>query len=185
MLKSISWKDSYRTMKMLRWVPVVIITALILSGCTGKETAVKLVPTDYSQWKHPVEEMLTYEIPGHTLDARLIYINEIGTGVTAGEVNGQVRYDYPVGTIVLKENYETPESEIPKNITVMIKDPSHPDAKGGWVWIAKNVGTGEETIFDEEFCITCHQNANERHPYGDKNSSREYRDYVFYPWRSN
>ncbi len=30
------------------------------------------------------------------------------------------------------------------------------------------------------FCITCHANANEKHPYGDKNPNEEFRDYVYF-----
>ena len=30
------------------------------------------------------------------------------------------------------------------------------------------------------FCITCHSNANEKHPYGDGNANEEFRDYVYF-----
>jgi hypothetical protein len=30
------------------------------------------------------------------------------------------------------------------------------------------------------FCVTCHANANEKHPYGDRNPREEFRDYVFF-----
>jgi len=43
-------------------------------------------------------------------------------------------------------------------------------------------GTAKETVITEEFCITCHGNANESHPYGDKNPNNEYRDYLFFPY---
>ena len=56
-------------------------------------------------------------------------------------------------------------------------------ARGGWVWVAKNPATGEERIIDYEFCFDCHSDANEPHPYGDKNPQGGHRDYVFLPDR--
>ncbi|MBT3274100.1 MAG: hypothetical protein HN368_13165 [Spirochaetales bacterium] len=161
---------------------MVFIFMMTFIACTSKESAVPLVPADYSDWQNTIEELLTYEIPGHTLKARMIYINDVGTTVLPREVNEQVTYNYPEGTIIIKENYASSTSETPDNITMMIKDSTHPEAKGGWIWIAKDMNSGEEKIPSDEFCFACHQNANQRHPYGDKNTSGEFRDYVFYPW---
>ncbi|RPJ03990.1 MAG: hypothetical protein EHM28_14230, partial [Spirochaetaceae bacterium] len=68
----------------------------------------------------------------------------------------------------------------PTSLTVMIKSPDDPRARGGWLWIVKNPATNRETVMRNQFCITCHANANESHPYGDKNPNREFRDYVFF-----
>ena len=75
-----------------------------------------------------------------------------------------------------------PDKE-PFQLTIMIKDREHPSARGGWIWLVKDTRTGEEKIIDIEFCITCHANANEPHPYGDMNKNAEFRDYVFFPGR--
>ena len=70
----------------------------------------------------------------------------------------------------------------------MIKGPNHPLQQGGWVWVMRNPRTGEETVFDSEFCVTCHADANERRtpddrlPIGVPNPDRAFRDYVFYPY---
>jgi hypothetical protein len=62
----------------------------------------------------------------------------------------------------------------------MVKEPGDPRAKCGWLWITKEQG-GEERVFEGNFCVTCHANANERHPYFDGNPREEFRDYVFFP----
>ena len=68
-------------------------------------------------------------------------------------------------------------------LTVMIKDPDHPNAQGGWVWVVKQLDSGREVKFTSDFCVNCHDGANGRHPYADKNPDQEFRDYVFYPWK--
>jgi hypothetical protein len=171
------------SMKIPMFLIGVMILAGFLSGCE-EEAQVSLVPRNYSSWGSTVDEVLEYQIPGHTQALRKIYINRIGTTVTPQDMEGRVTYDYPEGTVLLKENYTNADDATPNNITVMIKDAKNPDAKGGWVWINKNVASGGERIFSNEFCFSCHQNANERHPYGDRNSRREFRDYVYYPWNS-
>jgi hypothetical protein len=60
--------------------------------------------------------------------------------------------------------------------------PEDPHSRGGWLWVAKAVGSGEETIIDWEFCFDCHANANEPHPYDDGNPGKEFRDHVFFPY---
>ena len=116
---------------------------------------------------------------------RRIFINEAGTNLELSEQSGQVIHKYPEGTTILKENYPTAESTAPTQLTVMIKSPNDMRARGGWLWVAKDVATGDEHIFSDEFCFTCHQNANEQHPYGDGNPNGEFRDFVFYPWPVN
>ena len=162
--------------------PVMLTALVFAAGCGGDEPSAGLTPADYEGWASTVDGPLLYEIPGHTLDVRLIYINDTGTRVDVTENKNQLTYDYPDGTIILKENYTAEESATPDNLTVMIKSRKDVRARGGWIWVAKDVATGEERIFSDEFCFTCHQNANEPHPYGDGNPNGEYRDFVFYPW---
>ena len=64
----------------------------------------------------------------------------------------------------------------------MLKRPGHPQARAGWLWIVKDIPSGKETIISEEFCVTCHANANERHPYGDRNPTEDFRDFLFFPY---
>ena len=165
-------------------VAVLFSVLSITAGCDGGRTPDALVPANYDGWASTIESPLEYEIPGHTMDRRMIYINEIGTRLEITERNGETIHTYPEGTIILKENYPTGDSEDPAALSVMIKAPKDPRARGGWIWIAKNIAGDSERIFSDEFCFTCHQNANEQHPYGDKNPSGEFRDFVFFPWKS-
>ena len=155
---------------------------ILLSGCNGEEKDTALVPEVYADWASTVDGSLKYEIPGHTMSMRKIFINQAGTRLAITDSNGQVVHEYPEGTIILKENYPTDTSTEPAQLTAMIKSKDDPRARGGWIWVAKNTGTGEEAVFSDEFCFTCHQNANEPHPYGDGNTDGEFRDFVFYPW---
>lgn len=162
---------------------VLLLTALsFATGCAGRKAPAELIPADYSGWASTVDGPLVYEIPGHTMDMRKIYINDTGTRLEITETGGRVSHEYPEGTVILKENYRGDESAGPAMLTVMIKSKKDSRARGGWIWLAKEVGGGEERIFSDEFCFTCHQNANEQHPYGDRNTNREFRDFVFYPW---
>ena len=167
-----------------RLAPVLIVLAVagcFLSSCE-KEKAKPLFDEDYSNWKKTVAEPLTYEIPGHGAKQRRIFINDIGTQVKTTEEDGTIRYDYPEGTIIVKENYSDLEGTSLANLTIMFKSASNPDARRGWVWVNKNAATGAETVFTDQFCLGCHAGANESHPYGDGNPDKEFRDYVFFPY---
>ena len=71
----------------------------------------------------------------------------------------------------------------------MIKNPDEPAARGGWVWVLRFVDTGEERLFDNEYCVTCHSDANEVrrsdavYQIGEHNDDGEFRDFVFFPYR--
>ena len=165
---------------------------LILSICflslifCSKPRQEALVPEDYSGWKKLTNAELNYFVPGHEAHYRIPYINPTGEQVSiTTDANGKRRYNYPEGTIILKEIYDGLNFEAgsrPISYTVMIKDKTSPAQLAGWVWIMKDAATGTETIFKGDMCINCHSDANEQHPYGDGNPDREFRDYLFYPW---
>ena len=168
-----------------RYLSAAIITVLVFAACGQDESETPLVPADYAGWESTAEGPLTYQIPGHTMPKRLIYINAIGRQVEGIEKDGKISYDYPKGTIIAKEMYPTTDSNEADHLTVMIKNPEHPKAVVGWIWLTKNLKNGQERILTgQEFCVACHRNANERHPYGDRNADGEFRDYVYYPWNS-
>jgi hypothetical protein len=161
----------------------MIMSFVVFASCRKKEK-VPLVPDDYRSWNKTIDEVLDYPIPGHESNCRIIYINATGEQVQPTKKNNRVFYDYPEGTIIVKEIYAglkpPKEDEIPEKLTVMIKDAQHPNSRNGWLWIVKDVKTGEETIIDYEFCVECHANANEPHPYGDKNPNGDFRDYAYF-----
>ncbi len=164
---------------------IACLIIVVVSSCT-EETKI-YVPSDYADWEKTVDNPLTHPIPGHTSRWRVIHINETGTDVLIETVEDEEqRYTYPEGTILVKENYEGEGEgggEL-EGITAMIKTPGDPNSVGGWVWVMKDPDTGNERIFSESanFCFICHSNANDRHPYGDRNRSEEFRDYVYYPY---
>lgn len=153
----------------------------LLSSCA--EEPIEYLDVDYEDWERTVDRDLTEVVPGHGGGLRRIYINRVGTDAAPNE-SGAIRY--PEGTVIVKEIFTTSEpepTEDPAAIVGMVKAPESPESRGGWVWILRDVATGEEEIFAEEYCITCHGNANESHPYGDGNPSEVFRDFVFYPYR--
>ncbi len=158
-----------------------VMLSFLFASCTADDPASSL-PDDYAGWQRTTDLVLNNPIPGHGTGLRVIFINEVGA-TSAQLPDGS--YRYPDGTIVIKEVYATPNPEAgdaPAMLTAMVKQEESEDALGGWIWITKDPGTGTESIVREEFCITCHANANEGHPYGDRNSSGTFRDYLFFPF---
>jgi hypothetical protein len=167
------------------WLLPMLIAALTLTACE-KQQPRPLLSEDYEGWGSTTRLILDYPVPGHENRGRRIFINTEGTEATTRSEGGRVFWDYPPGTIVLKEiyaNLDIEEGERPIMLTGMVKDPEHPRARGGWIWVVKDLGSGSEQIIDWEFCVDCHANANEPHPYGDRNEDNEFRDYVFFPYR--
>ena len=166
---------------------IFIVILLFLFSCS-KDTSEKLVPDDYSGWKRLTETELDYFIPGHESHYRIPYINTIGEDVEIRtDQEGKKYYKYKKGTIIIKEIYpalQLRDGDKPVMLTVMVKDPDHPKAQGGWVWVVKQLeNNNKEVQFKSDMCVNCHAGANGIHPYDDGNPDEEFRDYVFYPWR--
>jgi hypothetical protein len=141
------------------------------------------VPDEYATWGRTTELRLDYPIPGHEDSFRIIYMNDTGFGFSKAATGREDRVEFPEGTVIAKEVYATLSPEPgakPVMVTAMIKDSGNPAAKGGWVWVAKDLSMGKETLIKGDFCFTCHANANEAHPYGDKNPDEGFRDFVFF-----
>lgn len=167
--------------KMFTVLLLVIISSF--TSCAKGSDGKSFVPEEYSDWSRVNQEELNYPIPGHESHYRIVYINEKGKEVQTREENGNTAYRFPEGTIIVKEAYPTlqkEEGDKPIQLTIMIKDPDHEKARGGWLWVVNNLQEKSETVVPHEFCITCHANANEKHPYGDNNPDDEFRDYVFF-----
>jgi len=163
-----------------------IAAALSLLPSCARPAPRLQVPTDYAAWKRTTLQALDYPVPGHEDPRRRIFINPIGAGMRSQERQGRVFQEYPEGTVILKEVYASLEfrpGEAPFQLMAMIKEPRDPRARGGWLWVVRDTATGLERVFDYEFCVDCHANANEPHPYGDRNPRTEFRDYVFFPYR--
>jgi len=175
---------SRRASTLLRHVALAAAALLALSCARPAPRA--LVPADYASWERTTERDLDYPVPGHEDHRRRIYLNQSGEDVRITERQGRAVHEYPEGTVIVKEVYaglQLRQGEAPFQLTVMIKKPKDPLARGGWLWVMRDTASGMEKIIDYEFCFDCHANANEPHPYGDKNPRGEFRDYVFLPYR--
>jgi hypothetical protein len=184
-------EDGMRIKKVMVYDTLIIIfliTMAMASGCREKKDE-QLVDFDYSSWKKTTDVELNYFIPGHEGHYRIPYINKTGENVeVAVDERGKKSYNYPEGTIIIKEiypNLQLREGDKPIMLTVMIKKEDHEHAQGGWVWIVKQLDSGKEVVFKSDMCVYCHDGANGRHPYGDKNPNEEFRDYVFFPYMKN
>lgn len=170
-----------KTILNIIFLLLVLGTLLPFYSCEKDETI--SIPRDYSQWERTTTIELDYPIPGHENNYRIIYINEIGESPEVETQKGKNRITFPEGTMIVKEVYSgfdyTPGDQ-PTMLTIMVKASDDPRNRGGWLWIVNNVEQGTQRILESEFCITCHNNANEQHPYGDTNPNEEYRDYVFF-----
>ena len=163
-------------------IGLVIASVLaLLSGCAKAEEI--YVPSDYVAWHRTTDVVLNYPIPGHMDRFRLPRMNDLGYKTLPKMVAGKLRWDFPEDTVIAKEVYASAKpapGEKPIQLTIMIKDPSDKRNLGGWLWYTKDLPNGEETLFEGNYCITCHANANEQHPYGDGNPNEEFRDYVYF-----
>ncbi|WP_148223877.1 cytochrome P460 family protein [Spirochaeta thermophila] len=168
-----------RRERSLMGVVVVLLVLPVIAGCE-KERASYRVPEGYRAWKRTTTVELDYPIPGHGTAYRRIYVSPEGETPQRG-ADGS--YVYPEGTMVVKEVYRqrpTDPEQTPDMFTVMIKAPEDPRSRGGWIWL---VQSGDEVmIVSDSFCESCHENANEPHPYGDGNPRGVFRDYLFFPY---
>lgn len=170
-------------------------TGAFVTSCAPEQ--LPMLDADFSGWTQLNTDPISASIPGHGNAIRNIFINDIGTGVTKEVIDGRVTWTYPEGTIIIKtatppapaEGSAAPsQTERPAMLLGMVKQSDNPRNQGGWVWLTRDPRTGEERVFDSEYCVTCHADANERRsptdriPTGIPNPDREFRDFVFYPY---
>jgi len=161
---------------------VLLCVLVLLAGCTAQKQVI-YATTDYHSWKKTTDIVLDYPIPGHQDRLRIPRMNSIGFSAQPSIDNGKRRWDFPPGTVIVKEVYPTPKPPAdtqPIQLTIMVKAPRDPRSQGGWIWLTRDLPDGTEAVFRGNYCITCHDNANEKHPYGDGNPNQEFRDYVYF-----
>lgn len=167
----------------MKWGRVTAAALTVLcAGCAARP-APPYAPPDYPTWQRTTNVVLDYPIPGHQDRFRVPRMNATGFSVQPIVENGKRRWDFPVGTVIVKEVYANTKpapGETPIQLTIMVKAPKDPHAQGGWLWLTRDLPEGKESVFMGNFCITCHANANEKHPYGDGNPNEEFRDYVYF-----
>jgi hypothetical protein len=160
---------------------ILLLTAY--GSCSREESLV--IPSQYSFWERTVDIDLNVPIPGHMDNLRRIFMNETGFSYLREnpEAGNSIPALFPDGTMIVKEIYESPTvqpGEAPQSLMAMVKSSGHSDARGGWLWVVKDFSTGKENIFTDQFCVTCHSDANNSHPYGDRNAESQFRDYLFH-----
>ena len=165
----------------LVWLCVSVLFAA--TACDKKEKQpVAPVPVDYQSWKKPLPKSLDYPIPGHGDSRRIVYINKKGLEATfVKDRNNRTAVDFPDGSILIKEVFKREGvgyGTIPQ-LVVMVKDRHNQEAQDGWLYYVRNPGSPQVTLIKSQFCVGCHDAANEVHPYFDNNLEGMYRDYVF------
>lgn len=170
-------------MKPDRRTLIAVCSAILMLGLScARPRPPLLIPDGYASWRRTTDVRLDYPIPGHEDRFRIIHMND--TGFSFSLVQGPSgRVQFPEGTIIAKEIYPTSNpqpADKPVMLTAMVKASSDPDARGGWIWLTKDLATGMEKRMLGDFCVQCHANANEAHPYGWKNPEAVFSDYVFF-----
>ena len=138
---------------------------------------------DYHSWKRTTDVVLDYPIPGHQNRFRIPRMNDVGFTVKPTLDNGKRVWDFPVGTVIVKEVYRRrnpPQASSPSSSLLWLRLPRILIPRAAGLWITRDLPNGKEAVFMGNFCITCHANANEKHPYGDGNPDEEFRDYVYF-----
>lgn len=159
---------------MKRLLPLFLL--LLIISCEQKSPE-PIIQEDVTLWKQLNRVPMDYPVPGHETNYRTTYINEKGLQAVQDD-NGTI---YPEDTIIAKVIHETMKSDSTRvKITGMLKKPDHPQSQKGWVWFVKNLSSGEEQIISGSMCITCHETANNPHPYGWGNEENLFRDYTFF-----
>jgi hypothetical protein len=157
------------------------VLVLVLAGCGKKEEV--YAPPEYRSWARTTDVVLDYPIPGHEDHLRIPRMNARGFEARPKLVDGKPSWNFPEGTVIVKEVYASSKpapGEEPIQLTIMVKEASDKESQAGWLWLTKSLPGGEETVFTGNFCVTCHANANEAHPYGDHNPDEDFRDYVYF-----
>jgi hypothetical protein len=169
---------------MIRFLPLgAALAAMGMLACCTAQKAPVYATEDYHGWQRTTNVVLNYPIPGHQDRFRIPRMNAIGFTAKPTTENGKHRWDFPEGTVIVKEVYATTTpaaGEKPIQLTIMVKATRDPHSQGGWLWITRDLPAGKEAVFMGNFCITCHANANEKHPYGDGNPNEEFRDYLYF-----
>lgn len=170
-------------MKPRTLVPACCALFMFSLAFSCKKPALQsFIPSDYGTWKTTTGIVLDYPIPGHEDRFRIIRINDKGLGFTR-DGGSPDRISFPEGTIIAKDIFAVKNpgpSDPPVMVTAMIKSGSDSRARGGWLWVVKDLKMGKESIMTGDFCVRCHDNANEKHPYGWKNPGGAFADYVFF-----
>jgi hypothetical protein len=140
---------------------IISLCVIIIAACSGKN----LATTDqrwanYKNWNKITEGRVLTGDPSESLGDvhraprgyREVYVNNIGLET----INGKAPYKYPVGTVIVKEQYKNKDAWIAKKSpehTIMVKvtDSIEPD-EINWMWSASL----KKEAKPNGFCSDCH-----------------------------
>ena len=138
----------------------LLAISLIVTGCAVLSGNPDPRWADYKNWTAINTTPITGDHTGFlgglhegAEGVRQVYVNNIGLETALGTAP----YKYPVGTVVLKEQYSSQsafDSGRSPSVTVMVKvsdDAANPTEN--WAW---SRGYGREAKTDDAFCSACH-----------------------------
>ncbi len=159
-----------------------MIAIFIGTGCQRQteELLSKNEIQDFLKWKLLTPDGVDIEVPGHGKKIRYIYANQVSfqkTGGTKGD-----SYEAPQGAILVKAVYSdrNASGKEKPSLTIMKKNSNHVLSQKGWLYFTMMPGE-KPLLVQGRKCIGCHEAANEKHPYFDRNVNDSFRDYLFVP----
>jgi cytochrome P460 len=164
----------------MRSILAILTISILFSSCSKDKDRNFTIPKDYRSWEKPVKKVLDYQITGHGNSFRIMYANEISyTAKRIKAKNGNWKVIMPEGSVIIKEMYNKRKDINKKDptCTIMVKGKKG-DPDFGWSYYMKKPGNKIMKV-ESKMCIGCHEAANERHPYFDKNKEGIFRDFLF------
>ena len=161
---------------------IVLSLAILFPFCKNENNFNYSAPKDYRTWKKATDKILDYSVPGHGASFRVIYANDIA--LKAQKIKGKDGNDqliYPDGSVIIKEVYKNKNgvNRVSPKLYIMYKDTSGKDSLEGWHYLVQNPDGKPAQAITSRMCIGCHEAANDKHLYFDKNPDRIFRDYLF------
>lgn len=139
---------------------VVAAGTVLIAGCASVSAPFRSADArwaDYKTWRTASDTPSTGASPG--LGAvhkgpegyRMVYVNNVGHDTLTGDGP----YDYPVGTVMVKEQYDDEAAYVAgtdPDLTISVKVANGPVAKDNWQW----ADSYKATAADNAFCSGCH-----------------------------
>jgi len=143
----------------LRLAFTVAGSAVLIAGCASINPFASADArwADYKTWQTATAMPTTGASPGlgnvhkGPEGARHVYVNNVGAAVMKGEGP----YEYPQGTVIVKEQYDSLadyQAGKTPDVTVSVKVGAGPKARENWQWAAGLAAPAE----DSAFCSGCH-----------------------------
>lgn len=148
--------------RVARNATVLVGAAAVLAGCASVNSVNPFAKADtrwadYKSWQTASEVPTTGPSPGlgnvhqGPDGVRVVYVNAAG----AATLNGDGPYEYPEGTVLVKEQYASMadyDAGKTPDVTVSLKVANGPVARDNWQW----ADSLKSSAGDSAFCSGCH-----------------------------